>query len=473
VVDQPEQWRKKYQEALREAAADEKRWAALEAVLRRVVGRLCIAARGLDEALDAELNETAQAVRKSAPTEELEGLFNRLSAAIAALDDKRAAEARNAAVEAAQITVREAGPAPSEASAAAAMPVPTATLQSINELVAAMIERLDVQAELREKVTVLRDRIIAATTTIDLAVVLREIAEVVNQQRVSLQSEKAAIERVLEQVASRLDEMAAYLSSETESRKEAQDNGRSLNAKLLSEVRIIDADVREATDLSQLQTQVRARLDAISGHLHDFFAREHARHEVYEKRSESMRRRIEELERETCALNLSLAEKHRQATTDVLTGIPNRLAYEQRIELEYLRWKRTPAPLCIAAWDIDRFKAINDTYGHPGGDKVLHVVGQFFIKHLRRTDFIARYGGEEFVMILVGATIDQALKVADGLRQSVESLGFHYHGKPVTITVSCGVADFRDGDKPDAVFARADKALYFAKQQGRNCCMPG
>jgi diguanylate cyclase len=469
VVDQPEQWRKKYQEALREAAADEKRWAALEAVLRRIVGRLCIAARGVDEALDAELNETAQAVRKSAPTEELEGLFSRLSAAIATLDGKRAA-----AMDTSGTAVGEAEPVPTEASvSSASAPVPTATLQSINELVAATIERLDVQAELREKLTVLRDRIIAATTTIDLAAVLRETAELVNQQRLNLQSEKAAIERVLEQVAARLDEMAAYLSSETDSRKEARDSSRSLNAKLLSEVRTIDADVREATDLGQLQAQVRARLDAINGHLHDFFAREQSRYEIYEERSVSMRRRIEELEREARALNLSLAEKHRQATTDVLTGIPNRLAYEQRIELEYLRWKRTPAPLCVAAWDIDRFKAINDTYGHPGGDKVLHVVGQFFIKHLRRTDFIARYGGEEFVMILIGATIDQALKLADGLRLSVESLGFHYHGKPVKITVSCGVTDFRDGDKPDAVFARADKALYFAKQQGRNCCMPG
>ncbi len=462
VYVQQEQWRQKYQDAMRQAEADEKRWAALEAVLRRIAGRLCIAARGIDEALDTELNQTAQAVRKSSQTDELEGLFARLTAAIVTLDDKRTASGQSgnpaAGVPAAAPTVGS---------------VPTATLQSINELVAAMLERLDMQTELRPKMTALRDRIVGATTTIDLAAVLRETAELVNQQRLNLQNEKTAIERILQQVTSRLDEIATYLTGEAENQHAAQDSNKSLNAKVLREVRTLDASVQKATELNTLQTQVRSRLDAINSHLQEFLAREHARHEEYQQRSERMRRRIEELEEEAKTLNLSLEEKHRQAITDVLTGIPNRLAYEQRIELEYLRWKRTPAPLCIAAWDIDRFKTINDTYGHSGGDKVLHVVGQFFVKNIRRTDFVARFGGEEFVIVLTGASIEQALKLAEGLRLSIESLGFHFHGQPVKISMSCGVAEFRDGDKPETVFERADKALYKAKQEGRNRCAIG
>jgi diguanylate cyclase len=352
-------------------------------------------------------------------------------------------------------------------------PVPMATLQSVTELVAGMLERIDIAAERRPQMVGLRDRVLRVTTSVDLAGVLRETADLVNRQRVQLQNEKAEIERLLQQVTTRLDEIANYLTRETEDQQAARASSVTLNDAMLSEVRSLDARVQQATDLATLQRQVRNQLDAISRHLHDFLSREHSRQDAYRDRSEQLRRRIDELEQETRSLNLSLQEKHRQATTDALTGIPNRLAYEQRIDLEYLRWKRAPSPLCIAAWDIDRFKAINDTYGHTGGDKVLSVVGQFFVKNLRRTDFIARYGGEEFTMILVGAAAADALRLTEGLRLSIQNLGFHYHGKPVQITVSCGVAEFRTGDLPEDVFQRADKALYKAKEQGRNCCVAG
>jgi diguanylate cyclase len=143
------------------------------------------------------------------------------------------------------------------------------------------------------------------------------------------------------------------------------------------------------------------------------------------------------------------------------------------MEEEFARWSRFRQPLCIAAWDIDHFKRINDAYGHRAGDKVLRIVADTLAERLRETDFLARYGGEEFVMILPGTQADGAAQVIEAMRAAVAGLGFHFRGNPVSVTVSCGITPFRDGDSPDEAFERADKALYRAKQAGRNRCEAG
>jgi diguanylate cyclase len=165
-----------------------------------------------------------------------------------------------------------------------------------------------------------------------------------------------------------------------------------------------------------------------------------------------------------------MLEAHHLALLDTVTGLPNRLAYEERIEQELARWKRFGNPLTILIWDVDDFKSINDRFGHQAGDKALRVIAQSLKARLRETDFIARFGGEEFVCLLCGTQDEEALGVAQEMRSSVESNGFHSQGKPVPVTISCGVATFREGDTLDGVFSRADKALYRAKKAGKNRC---
>jgi diguanylate cyclase len=192
---------------------------------------------------------------------------------------------------------------------------------------------------------------------------------------------------------------------------------------------------------------------------------------TYRDRVQRMRTRIAVLERESRQLHENLREEQRMAMIDALTGIPNRAAYDDRIEEEHKRWKRFARPVSILAWDIDRFKAINDAYGHKAGDKVLRVIGQHLARHVRDTDFVGRYGGEEFVMLLVGTDVNEARVVAEKIRQEISQLGFHFHDHPVAITASCGITAFIGEDTPDVAFDRADKALYRAKESGRNCCI--
>jgi diguanylate cyclase len=222
-----------------------------------------------------------------------------------------------------------------------------------------------------------------------------------------------------------------------------------------------------------MRDQVSHRLAAIRGHLQDFRGREESRIKTYRERVGRMRSRIRELERESHMLHVSLQEEQRLAMIDALTGIPNRAAYDDRIEQEFRRWKRFGRTVSILAWDIDRFKTINDAYGHKAGDKVLRIFGQQLAKHVRETDFVARYGGEEFVMLLVGSSPAEAHTVADKIRNEIAQLGFHFHDQPVTVTASCGITNFIAEDTPDAAFDRADRALYQAKETGRNRCVVG
>jgi diguanylate cyclase len=119
---------------------------------------------------------------------------------------------------------------------------------------------------------------------------------------------------------------------------------------------------------------------------------------------------------------------------------------------------------------VDDINSINDRYGHQAGDKALRVIARSLQARLRETDFIARFGGEEFVCLLCGAEGEEALSVAEEMRRSVESNGFHSQGKPVRVTISCGLSSFSKGDVLEKVFSRADKALYKAKRSGKNRC---
>jgi diguanylate cyclase len=455
-----DQWRRKYFEALREIEQDEKRWQAIEDLLRRIVGRLCIAARGVDPALDRELDRLGPAVRQSQPAAELEALLVSLSAAITALDQRSRTE------EAAVGRPRIEPPAGSVDAGAATVEAPR-----IEGLLQALLDRLDLLPELLPQVAALREQLSGGRAQDDLTHTCSKIADLVNLQRSQLERDKAHVAAILQQVTGKLDEIASYLVREASDQETARGSSDELNRQVLSEVRSIDLSVKQATDLSALQVQVRSRLDAINVHLLEFRNREEARISQYRERADAMRKRIAELEKETDLLQRSLQQKAKQVMTDPLTGLPNRLAYDERIAQAVRRRKRSGGVVCVAAWDIDWFKRINDRYGHQAGDKVLQIIGQHLARSVRETDFVSRYGGEEFVMILEGAPLTEAFGLVERLREAAARIGFHFRGEPVSVTVSCGITELRDDDDPESAFVRADRLLYQAKNAGRNRCL--
>ncbi|HEY2592070.1 MAG TPA: diguanylate cyclase [Steroidobacteraceae bacterium] len=441
--------RSKYLDALERLEASEARVAKLESVLRLTVGRLCLAARGRSAGLDAELKVLSDLLRREPDPHEIEACLEPLSRAVAALDQS---------------------PPPAAERTNAVSPAIEARNAQVDTVIVAMLDRLALLPELKPALAELHERG-AGITSDELADGLDRVARLIGDQHSRLQREKLEIEELLRQIDARLEEVSGYLAGEASERQSAQDSTQQLNLLVLDEVHELHTDVQRAVDLGALRGRVRVRLEAIHTHLEDFRAREEQRFASQIDRTGKMRIRIAELERDSRNLQRSLEEEQRLAIIDSLTGIPNRAAYDERIEHEYLRWQRSGVAISILAWDIDRFKAVNDAYGHRAGDKVLRVVAQHLARHVRGTDFVARYGGEEFVMILVGTSSEQALVAADKIRVGIERIGFHFRGKPVTVTASCGIATFQADDTPDSIFDRADRALYRAKDAGRNCCV--
>lgn len=153
---------------------------------------------------------------------------------------------------------------------------------------------------------------------------------------------------------------------------------------------------------------------------------------------------------------------------DELTGVFNRRRLFEVLSEESNRYSRTQGPFSICILDIDYFKQVNDTHGHQAGDDILRTVARTVNHSLRQIDCFGRYGGEEFLMILPQTPLNGACIKADRVRQSVHSLSFDRIRQELRISVSIGVAQYREGETIEDTIARADEALYLAKQQGRN-----
>ncbi|MGC4066992.1 MAG: diguanylate cyclase [Polyangiaceae bacterium] len=171
---------------------------------------------------------------------------------------------------------------------------------------------------------------------------------------------------------------------------------------------------------------------------------------------------------------VSLVEESQQLSRiDPLTGLMNRRAFREHLEVEIGRARRHGSPLSCVLFDIDHFKNINDKRGHATGDAVLSSMGELLRKMARQTDIACRWGGEEFVVALYHSDLPSALQAAERLRKGVESAQIvDPDGNPVAITASFGVAEFHEEDSIDALIDRADRAMYEAKTSGRNRVMP-
>ena len=156
------------------------------------------------------------------------------------------------------------------------------------------------------------------------------------------------------------------------------------------------------------------------------------------------------------------------ATRDALTGVGNRVALEITAEREIAMARRNNQPTALLVIDIDHFKRINDRYGHSAGDQVLIETARQLRKNCRESDSVFRFGGEEFVVLLSQTEVNGASAIAERIRQAIATMNAQYEQWGIHVTASIGIACLNRGEGLRAWFDRADRALYLAKQAGRN-----
>jgi len=281
-------------------------------------------------------------------------------------------------------------------------------------------------------------------------------------------SEQKAIEDFLTDFSKQFILLGEHTQDLSQTNEVARENSKNLRAIIDSQVDNIKNSSTNAEELSSLQKNITQHLEELTEQCKKHQEKENNQFNDSKQQFEQMSLKLQALEAETDLLKDNLKIAHNIALSDALTGLPNRMAYDEKVASEYSRWQRYRLPLTLIIWDIDLFKLINDNYGHKAGDKTLSLVALLLSKNSRKTDFIARYGGEEFVMLLPNTDSAQAFELAEKIRVMIATSGFNYQGNSIKLTISCGISQFSGEDSHGDVFNRADQALYLSKEGGRN-----
>lgn len=311
----------------------------------------------------------------------------------------------------------------------------------------------------------LRERVERGLNWYELVPVLDDLAVLM---RAATSESQREFENYLQSLNERLSTMQDNLSAAHEGVAQSQEAARVLDDELRQHVGGLRHSVLEANDLASLKQAVRTRLDGLLATA-DAYQQRHSQHEnQLGERLQQLVGRVTSLEQAASGLRQRLEEQRQLALVDTLTELPNRAAWDERLEVEVARWQRYGGELLLAVLDVDHFKRINDDFGHLAGDRVLKIIAGELRKRLRKTDFIARFGSEEFALLLPHTPLPEGLRLLDTLRQGIEQCPFHFKGEPVTVTLSGGLGRFAEGETLEQVFERADHALYAAKDAGRN-----
>lgn len=286
------------------------------------------------------------------------------------------------------------------------------------------------------------------------------------------QSEQQDIDKFLSHITEQLAALDISVMGASTAAQKSAENRNKLDQSVSEQMEQLQLSSTNATKLEPLKGIITSRLASIAKEIQEHSQKEAIQRQKTQQQLDDLANKIKDMESESCELKSKLKIANTQALRDTLTGLPNRNAYNERLETELARWKRYHSPLSLIIWDIDYFKSINDNYGHKAGDKVLLLIAKQLSDHSRATDFISRFGGEEFTMLLPNTNSQSALILANQLRQTIEKTGFNASGASVAITISCGITEFMPNDTDESAFERADQALYQAKEQGRNrCCV--
>jgi diguanylate cyclase len=222
------------------------------------------------------------------------------------------------------------------------------------------------------------------------------------------------------------------------------------------------------TTVKEIKQAVVQKINNIRDILSNRKKEEMSRAERFQKNIESLKQRINEVEKDAQEMTQKAEEFEMAATMDELTGLFNRKAFDDRLMHSLDTFHKGGSPFALILFDVDKFKEINDTLGHVAGDKVLQKVADCLKQTFRKHDFIARYGGDEFVVLIDELSTEMAKDKILTFMKHLKLLHFTSHSRgDITVTVSPGIAIAREGDTADEILDRADQAMYETKKRRR------
>jgi diguanylate cyclase len=337
--------------------------------------------------------------------------------------------------------------------------------QEISAMLSRLLHQLVIPERFSHRLEELKKKLTDKLNWYELVPLLEQVANLVID---ALGDGQEEFEQFLQGLDQRLEAIQNLVNNASQGqldRGKARDAFESILEDEVDEVRSI---LNTKNDLGELGHSISQHLGLIMTAMQEYRSEEDTRETALTKQLADMQKKLDEMETLAEAAQHAIEEQRKKAMHDALTGLPNREAYQQRLEQEVNRLQRYGNKLSLMVCDIDLFKRINDNYGHLAGDKVLKIIAKSLQVNLRDSDFIARFGGEEFVALMPETSKEEAKIVAEKLRKKVESSPFNFKKEPVQITVSFGISEFGEGDSATDVFERADKALYKAKENGRN-----
>lgn len=526
-------WKNKYLASLEELENKESQWRDSEKNLRALITHLTNAADTSSLKLNSQLTVLRDAINKGVAANKLKKAIDEVADSILGLDairEKKKRESSNHIVELIG-KLRPAGKIESRLEKISGKVVKASTQKEISPLIndlakllvhglslaekkkgngfmssfmgkkeeneselkieqAEVVRNIEVERDLDGAVKSLISLLEKMTLPVDLQVeanlIKRKLSQFINE-KIFLDSlektvgitadildrvkkEKTEIEDFLKQLTSRLIELDKDIRETAKIRELTHLHGKEMTDVMKIEMTTIENGINNINNLDELKTSIQSRVINLRNYVDNFLIKENERDKEAVSIIEKLKKQVEVMEGEAEDLKEQIKKERQQTLQDVLTEIPNRLAYDERLNLELANYRRNKDPFTLVVWDIDFFKKVNDTYGHAAGDQVLKLVASILNKNIRETDFIARYGGEEFVSILPGTDIKGAQLITDKLRELIASSKFHFREEAVNVTVSSGFAEIKSNEEGDVLFIRADKALYKAKENGRNNC---
>ena len=337
--------------------------------------------------------------------------------------------------------------------------------QEITAMLTNLLAQLVIPSRFNEQLENLKNKLLSKLNWYELVPLLEQVSNLVID---ALGDGQEEFENFLQGLDQRLETIQKLVNNASQGQLNRSEARTVFEGMLEGQVDEIRSVVNNKHDLGELGHSITEHLGIIIQAMHDFSSEEHQREDELKQQLGDMQLRLDEMEKLAQSAQHAIEEQRKKAMHDSLTGLPNRESYQQRLDQEVQRFQRYGGKLSLMVCDVDLFKRINDTYGHLAGDKVLKIIAKSLQKNLRSSDFIARFGGEEFVALMPETSTDEALIVAEKLRKKIEESPFNFKKEPVQITVSFGISEIVAGESIDDVFNRADKALYKAKESGRN-----